>query len=226
MQPKWRILWLLSLAELLAMTLWFSASAVVPQLEAEFSLSGTAKSWLTMSVQIGFVAGALASAIFNLADRIKPRYLIATCCALGALFNALIVLPDLSLTWIMVLRFLTGATLAGVYPPGMKIMASWFTKRRGLAIGILVAALTVGNAVPHLLNAFPVFGGVSGLPPWRIVLLVVSALALVAPISNASLAEKSPSAKASRGCRIPSEKSLIWPGWPFRFAKANNGHIG
>ncbi|MCH7601243.1 MAG: MFS transporter [Planctomycetes bacterium] len=179
MQTKWRILWLLSIAELLAMTLWFSASAVVPQLTTEYALTPTEQSLLTMSVQFGFVIGALVIALLNLADRYQAHYLIAICTLLGALFNASIALFEVNIATILVLRFLTGAMLAGVYPPAMKVLASWFTAGRGLAIGILVGALSVGSAGPHLLNAFPVFGGETGQPPWRGVLLAVSLLAVV-----------------------------------------------
>ena len=53
----------------MALSLWFSATAVVPQLTTVYALDDGERAWLTMSVQIGFVVGALISAIFNLADR-------------------------------------------------------------------------------------------------------------------------------------------------------------
>ncbi len=55
------------------MALWFSASAVVPSLIAEYALTPTQASLFTSSVQAGFVAGTLASAVLGLADRIDPR---------------------------------------------------------------------------------------------------------------------------------------------------------
>ena len=181
MTGKWRTLWLLSLAELLAMALWFSASAVVPQLTAEWNLSGGQAAWLTMSLQLGFVAGALFSAVLNLADRIETRALLAASAILGALFNAAIALVDGPLA-ASALRFLTGVTLAGVYPPGMKLVATWCKEDRGFCIGLLVGALTVGSAVPHILNALPIFGGEAGIPPWRPVLLSASGLAVIAAV--------------------------------------------
>jgi MFS family permease len=178
MQDKPRILGLLMLAELLAMSLWFSASAVVPQLTLEWGLDRAQQSWLTMPVQIGFVVGALASAWFNVADRIAANRLIATGAAIGALANAAIVLVP-SPGWIIPLRFATGACLAAVYPPGMKLIASWTSRDRGLGIGLLVGALSVGSASPHLINGLPTFGGTLGLPPWRPVLLTASVSALL-----------------------------------------------
>lgn len=176
---KWRTVGLLALAVLLAKSVWFSASAVVPQLTAERGLTGAEQSWITMSVQIGFVAGALLSAILNLSDRIPAQRLLAASAVAAALANAAIPLldsgPGLGAGPTLVLRFLTGFALAGVYPPGMKLVASWCREDRGLGIGILVAALTLGSGLPHLLNATA-----GGMPPWRTVLLATSVLALAA----------------------------------------------
>ena len=178
MSIKWRSLWLLALGEMLAMSLWFSASAVVPQLRAEWDLSGAQASWLTMSVQLGFVVGALLSAALNVADRMPARRLVAISCTLGAAFNAGIALFVAGPWPAIALRFFTGMTLAGVYPPGMKLMATWCKEDRGLCIGFLVGALTVGSALPHLFNALPILGGAAGIPPWRPVLLIASASAV------------------------------------------------
>ncbi|MFO1077745.1 MAG: MFS transporter [Planctomycetota bacterium] len=172
----WRMLILLAIAELAAMSLWFGASAVVAAMADEYGVGEAGQAWLTMSVQLGFVAGALLSAVFNIADRIRGPVLFAATALLGAAANAAIALRP-PYEAVLVLRFGTGALLAGVYPTGMKIMASWFRRHRGLGIGTLVGALTVGSALPHLLHAVPLFGGEPGLPPWRDVVLAVSALA-------------------------------------------------
>ena len=164
---------LLALAVLLAKALWFSASTVVPQLRSEWDLSAAQAAWLTVSVQLGFVAGALLSAVLNLADRISPPRLIVACAAAAAAFNAAIALGDVGPGTAVALRFATGAMLAGVYPPGMKLVASWSIEDRGLWIGVLVGALTVGSALPHLLSA-----RADGMPAWRDVLLAASACAL------------------------------------------------
>src|SRR5438045_22480 len=134
---KWRNLTLLAAAELLAMALWFSASAVVPQLTVEWQLTDGQKAWITMSVQIGFVAGALLSAVLNLADRVPAQRLFAISAIIGAAANAAIPLVSDGPAVALVLRFLTGVALAGVYPPGMKLMATWCQEDRGLGIGLL-----------------------------------------------------------------------------------------
>ena len=123
---RWRALALLSLAELLGMSLWFSAAAVVPALRIEWNLSDSNVSWLTIAVQIGFVCGTLLSAFLNLPDIISVRYLFALSAFAGALTNAAFGAYAQEIHTGIVLRFLTGMFLAGVYPPGMKIMATWF----------------------------------------------------------------------------------------------------
>jgi MFS family permease len=173
-----RSLILICLAQLLAMSMWFSASAVLPQLNAEWSLSGSQQSWLTMGLQLGFVAGALLSASLGLPDRISAVRLSAVSALVAAACTAAIpLLSGFGAT--VLLRFLTGAALAGVYPPAMKVMASWTRVNRGLAIGSLVGALSLGSAVPHLLNAVPLFGE-GGMPPWRSVLVTASGLGVIA----------------------------------------------
>lgn len=168
---KWQALWLLAIAEFLAMGVWFSASAVLPNLTQEWALSDSGRAWLTMSVQIGFVAGAFLSALLNLADRIPPRYFFSASAFAASLVTALIAFGADSVNVALALRFMTGFFLAGVYPVGMKIMATWTKKDRGLAIGLLVGALTLGSAAPHLLNAF------GGARDWRLVLYMAAVMA-------------------------------------------------
>ncbi len=172
-QTKWRTLLLLSLAVLLAKAVWFSASAVVPALSSAWTLDDSGRAWLTMSVQIGFVAGAFTSALFNLADRISARHLLTVSALLAALSTVLIPLFVNRLDHALVLRFMTGFFLAGVYPVGMKIMATWTKEDRGLGIGLLVGALTIGTAAPHLLSAF------GGVRDWKPVLYGAGFLAML-----------------------------------------------
>jgi len=167
----WRQLALLSLAELLALSLWFSASAVLPALRREWSLGDGGAAGLTIAVQAGFIVGTLVSALTNLPDVFSARAVMKVGILLGAATNAALALWVNGLWPALALRFATGLCLAGAYPPAMKIMATWFREGRGLAIGILVGALTVGSATPHLVS------GLTALP-WRETLLVASGLAL------------------------------------------------
>jgi MFS family permease len=138
------------------MSLWFTASAASPLLRESWGLSPTQEVWLTNGVQLGFVVGTAASALLNLADVVRARTLFALSALAAALINAsLLVAPGFGAG--LVLRFLTGVFLAGVYPPAMKMAATWFRDGRGLAIGTIVGALTVGKATPYLLQ------GIEGL---------------------------------------------------------------
>jgi len=169
---RWRTLVLLSLAELFGMSLWFSASAVVPALRAEWALSEATAGWLTIAVQLGFVCGTLLSAFLNLPDVISVRHLFAASALAGALANAALGAYSHGPASAIALRFLTGLFLAGVYPPGMKIMASWFRTSRGMALGVLVGALTLGKASPYLVNGL-------GSANWRQNILFISLLAIL-----------------------------------------------
>ena len=165
------MLLLVAVGQFLGMTLWFSATAAAPAIAAELALTRSGTAWLTMAVQAGFVAGTLTSALLSLADVLNPRRLFAIGCAVGAAANAAIPFAG-SAVAVILLRVCTGVALACVYPPGLKIAAGWFLERRGTALGIVVGALTIGSAFPHLLA-----WGAHAVP-WRILMWVSSALAL------------------------------------------------
>ena len=166
---------IIAICQVAAMALWFSASAVVPALAAEFHLSNFAQATLTSAVQVGFVIGCLASAVLGLADRLEMRQLFAASAAIGAMANALLLVVDPRSVVAPLLRLITGICMAGVYPVGMKLASTWARGDMGLLVGILVGALTLGSALPHLFNAF---GGVD----WRIPLAVASGCALLAAL--------------------------------------------
>jgi MFS family permease len=166
---------IIAICQVAAMALWFSASAVVPALVAEFHLSKFMQAALTSGVQIGFVIGCLVSALLGLADRIDPRRFFAVSAAIGAAANALLLVVDPDTPAAPALRVVTGLCMAGVYPVGMKLASTWARGDMGLLVGILVGALTLGSALPHLFNAF---GGVD----WRIPLTTASCCALAASL--------------------------------------------
>jgi MFS family permease len=163
-----RALALLAAALVLSMTTWFSATAVVPQLSAEWDLGNTAAAWLTIAVQVGFVAGALAGSALSVADVFPPRFVILAGALGAAAANLVLVAADGPEAGIAA-RFATGFFLAGVYPPALKLASTWFRRGRGTALGIVVGALTLGSAVPHLVN------GLGGLD-WQLVVWVTSTL--------------------------------------------------
>ncbi|MEQ1690360.1 MAG: MFS transporter [Gemmatimonas sp.] len=154
---RWRMLALLAVAELLGMALWFTGSAVGPTLARVWSLSPSEVGWLTTSVQLGFVCGTALSALLNLADVVASRRLFALAAVAGALANAPMAITS-SYGVALASRFLAGVCLAGVYPPAMKMASTWFRQRRGVAVGTIVGALTIGKATPYLAQAVPGLG--------------------------------------------------------------------
>jgi MFS family permease len=185
--------------QFLGMTLWFSATAAAPAIAAEFSITGAGLAWLTMAVQGGFVAGTLISALLNLADVIPARRLFALGCVAGALANAAIPFAG-SAGSVIALRIATGAALAFVYPPGLKIAAGWFLDRRGTALGIVVGALTVGSAFPHLV------AWIAPDVPWRGLMWFSSALALAGGAIVALGVRDGPYVSAS----APFDPRAVW----------------
>lgn len=164
-------LWLIATVLILAMGTWFSASAVVPALERAWHITQMQSVWLTSSVQLGFVLGAVGSAALNLPDRIPPQIVAGAASIGAALATAAIAIWVNTFPTAVVLRVLTGVFLAGVYPVAMQLMVTWFRAiRRGVALGVLLGALAFGSAVPHLIRGFDQL-------PWQGVLLFAALFA-------------------------------------------------
>ncbi len=198
-----------------AMSLWFSASAVLPALTAEFHLSAFTQAALTSAVQLGFVVGCVASAMLGLADRGDPRRLFALSAGAGALANAGLLVVDPSSATALLLRGITGVCMAGIYPVGMKLASTWARGDMGLMVGILVGALTLGSASPHLFNAR---GGLD----WREPLAIASVSALVAAVAI-GLAGIGPN-RAPAPHIDPRAVLSAWRDVPLRLA--NLGYLG
>jgi MFS family permease len=168
---RWLALATLSIALVMSMSTWFSASAVIPQLRGLWQLSSSTSAWLTIAVQLGFVAGAILSSLINLADIIPARYVIFGGAVGAAAANFLLgIAPGAGVG--ILLRFATGFFLAGVYPPAFKLISTWFKGSRGVALGVLAAAIVIGNGMPHLVK------GIGGLE-WKLVINVTSGITLL-----------------------------------------------
>lgn len=171
MTAKFRSIGLLVLAEIAVMSLWFMSSAVLPDMLREVELSAFRQAALASGVQIGFVVGALLIAISGLADRLDARLVFASCAVFACVANTLLGVAAIGGDFAILLRVLTGFFLAGVYPVGMKIAVGWGQKDRGLLVGLVVGALTIGSAAPHLIASF---GGTD----WRFVVSLTSLIGL------------------------------------------------
>ncbi len=170
---RWGQLAIIGLAELLALAPWFGASAVAPNLVTSWSLGGLDLPVLTVAVQLGFVAGALLLALTGAADALSSTRLFFVGAVLAAVANLGFALAG-DFIGALPFRFLTGFALAAVYPVGMKLIVGWFRRDRGLAVGTLIGALTVGSALPYLFRS----AGSLAAVDWRVVVAVSSASAL------------------------------------------------
>jgi MFS family permease len=165
------VLLVLTVAQFFALTLWFNATAVIPQLIPYYDLSQSDVDLLSMAVTVGFVVGCMISSFFNLPDVIKTKNIFTIAALAGGLSNAVSSFSP-SFSGVVVCRFLTGIFLAGVYPTGMKLAVTWFRGGRGYAVGLIIAALTAGSGLPYLFN-------LTYFPDWRVIMNVSTVLAVI-----------------------------------------------
>jgi MFS family permease len=186
LSPPPRILPVIIVSQFAGTSLWFAGNAVLPDLPREWGLTPAALGHLTSAVQLGFIAGTLAFAFLTIADRFSPRRVFFVCSLLGAAANLGVAFAADGYTSLLALRFVTGFFIAGIYPVGMRIAAGWYQRGLGNAIGLLVGALTVGTAFPHLLR------GVGTSLPWQEVTAAVSAIALAGGVLMLALVPDGP----------------------------------
>ena len=188
---KW-ILPVIVISQFCCTSLWFASNGVMTDLISNFNLEESALGHLTSAVQFGFISGTLIFALFTIADRFSPSRVFFISALIGSIFNLGLILKSNDLTNLLILRFLTGFFLAGIYPVGMKIAADYFEKGLGKSLGFLVGALAVGTAFPHLLKDF------TNQLPWRLVIIFVSGLAAFGGLLMFLFVPNGPFRKASQ----------------------------
>lgn len=182
---RWTALGKICLGIIFAMTPWFSATAILPELREHWQLDDVLAAWMTNAVQIGFVLGALGSSITGLPDLISVRKLMAISALFAGLLNfCLLIAPNAEVA--LILRLLTGVALALIYPPAMKLVTTWFVKDRGLALGLIIGGLTLGSAFPHLIHS------ITSSIDWRFVVSLTSILSIVAGLIFAFFVTEGP----------------------------------
>lgn len=212
---KFRVLSLLIAAEVLAMSLWFVSAAVLAEMHAEVALSESAKAALSSAVQAGFVVGAMFVAISGVADRLDPRHVFAVSVLVAGFANLCLLWVPIGGTEAILLRGVTGAFLAGVYPVGMKIATGWGQRDRGFLVGLVIGALTLGTAAPHLLAWL---GGAD----WRLTVIVASALSGLAAVLVLFTETGPYHTKSSR-----FQPKALWLAWTdVRLRRAYGGYLG
>ena len=216
---RWAQLLALSLAVLLVLGTWFSGSAVSASLRQAWGIDAIGVASLTVAVQLGFAFGAVALAVLGVPDVVSARWLITGGAVLATAANAGFALLASDLVTALPFRFLTGVGIAAVYPVGMKVLAGWFRAGRGLAVGTLTGAITVGSALPHLLRA----AGSAVQADWQSVVLVASVGAGIgAVIASLAVAEGPFAVAAARFSPDVARAALREPS----VRLANFGYLG
>lgn len=216
---RWRVLGVLALGELLAMATWFSAAAVAPSLQSEWRLGSIDLPLLTVAVQLGFAGGALLLAASGAPDVLPERWLFLAGALVAAAANLGLAVGATDLPSALTCRTLTGVGLAAVYPPSLRLVSSWFRRDRGLAIGVVIAALTAGSALPHLFRAFGTLAGVE----WRLIVAAASVTAVCGGLLVALGTRSGPfQAPASRFSPAVALRALRRPA----VRLANLGYLG
>jgi len=198
------------------MTSWFSATAITPELRDTWKLSGPFLVWLTNGVQIGFVIGAIALSLVNLPDIIRPNRLMAASAAMAAFANASLLLEP-GQEGLLLARAGTGIALAGVYPPALKLVSTWFASERGLALGVVIGALTLGSASPHL------FRTLSGSLDWQVVVVTATLSTLAGALTILLYAREGP-VPFGKAIFDPRQIGAVFCNRPLMYATA--GYLG
>ena len=215
-EGRWKALTLICVGVVGVLTTWFSATAIIPELVREWALTTSQAAWLTNAVQLGFVVGAVGASLVNLPDLVRMSRLMAVSSAIAALANAALLLgpgPEMA----VLARFVTGIALAGVYPPALKLMATWFVRGRGLALGFLIGALTLGSSMPHLFRAVT-----DGLD-WRGVVMLTTASSVVGALIFAFAVHEGPHG-FGRATFDPRQSLKVFTSRPLLLA--NLGYFG
>ena len=167
-------------------SLWFAGNAIITDLQSAMNVGIEDTGIVTSAIQLGFISGTLIFALLSISDRYSPRKLFFLCSVLGSVSNLLIYFIANNLFSLLVLRFITGFLLTGIYPVGMKIAAGWYKEKLGNAIGLLVGSLVLGTAFPHLIKSF------GGSLPWEQVIFIVSGFSLVGGLAMYLIAADGP----------------------------------
>ena len=212
-----KILPIIIIAQFFCTSLWFASNSIIQELTTHFTLNNHSLEYLTSSVQFGFITGTLLFAFLMIVDRFSPSKVFFTSAVIGALFNLGILYNHNTYSSLLLLRFLTGFSLAGIYPVGMKISADYFDKGLGKSLGFLVGALVLGTAFPHLLKTF------TASISWQKVIVATSSITLLGGVLILLFVPDGPYRKASQ--KIDLKKTLtLFKASEFR--KAAFGYFG
>lgn len=179
-------------------SLWFAGNAIIENIVGDRSTNVDFLGDLTSAIQFGFISGTLVFAILTIADRFSPSRVFFFSALIAAIFNLGITLADLPSGQLLLLRFMTGFFLAGIYPVGMKIASDHYQAGLGKSLGFLVGALVLGTALPHLLKT------VLQNLPWRYIVYSTSALSIIGGLAMVIFVKDGMHRKAAQKIKFTS----------------------
>jgi MFS family permease len=191
-----RILPAIVISQFFCTSLWFAGNAIMGDIGKQFHLAPDFLGYLTSTVQAGFITGTLIFAILNIADRFSPVMVFLFSAIIASVFNLAISFNGIGLTVLMLLRFMTGFFLAGIYPVGMKIASDHYKQGLGRSLGFLVGALVIGTSFPHLLKSL------MAMLPWRYVIFSTSLLSLLGGLAMFLLVPDGPHRKPPQKLKL------------------------
>ena len=192
-------------------SLWFASNAIIGDLATTYGLDPAITGNITSAVQLGFISGTLIFALLSIADRFSPSLVFMVCAFLGAAVNLGVLWSGNTLLSLLSFRFVVGFFLAGIYPVGMKIAADYYSKGLGLSLSLLVGALVLGTAFPHLLKVS------SQSIDWRLVIYITSALAALGGLLIYLFVPDGPNRKPAQEIQL-SSFFQVFKNTPFRAA--------
>jgi MFS family permease len=156
-------------------------AAALPLLRTEWKASSAELGWVVSAYLLGYAAAVLV--VLPLTDRVRPSRVIAIGALVTAIANLGFAFAAHDVITASLLRVIAGFGLAGVYMPGVRLVAqSSAPSRRGTAVGLYVAAFYLGGSLSFLATGLL-------LEPvgWRGAAIILGAVALAAvPIAMLS----------------------------------------
>lgn len=164
-------------SQLAGISLWFAGNAIITDLQSAMNVGIEDTGIVTSAVQLGFIFGSMMFALLSISDRYSPRRIFLLCSILGSGSTLLIYFLASDLLSLLILRFVTGFFLAGIYPIGMKIAAGWYKEKLGNAIGFLVGSLVLGTAFPHLIKS------IGSSLEWQNIIFIISGFSVIGGVA-------------------------------------------
>jgi len=169
--------WLILMSSILFLALFPISSyvATLPKIQEEWALNNTEAGTIFSATFAGFAISALF--LLPMSDRFGSKIILIISALISAISQILFPFFAEGIITAVILRFISGVGLVGVYNTGMRIVAERFsTSGRGMAVGTYVTFFYTASGISLLLT-----GILMSYMEWR------TAYLIMATISSGSL---------------------------------------